>query len=99
MPSDDLVCAIWMVTYNHAPYIRSAIDSVVNQKTSFKYRLIIGDDKSTDGTSAICRELAEEHPGKIDLIVQEKNLGAHGNGIDTYKRCFSSGAKYVAILE
>lgn len=92
-------CAIWMVTYNHAAYIRTAIESVVHQKTEFSFKLIIGDDKSTDETSSICKELADRYPDQIDLITHPQNMGSQANGIDTYKRCFSSGAKYVAILE
>ena len=44
---DELV-HIQMVTYNHEQFIRQSIESVLMQKTNFKYRLIIGEDCSTD---------------------------------------------------
>lgn len=50
--------SVCMITYNHAPYIRQAVESVLMQKTDFPVELVIGDDASTDGTSEILRELA-----------------------------------------
>ena len=42
-----------MITYNHAPYIAKAIDGVLQQKTSFPFELIIGEDYSTNIKSDI----------------------------------------------
>ncbi|MHA1832032.1 MAG: glycosyltransferase [Candidatus Helarchaeota archaeon] len=87
---------IYMITYNHAPYIAQAIESALMQKTNFKYKLIIGEDCSTDGTREIVKAYAEKYPDKIKAYLNETNLGPIKNAIQIYKACT---AKYIAMLE
>lgn len=91
--------AVWMVTYNHGDFIERAIESVLIQKTNFKYKIYIGEDFSTDSTREICIKYAKEFPDKIELILQEKNIGAFLNGSLVYKFCLDSEAKYIAMCE
>jgi glycosyltransferase involved in cell wall biosynthesis len=96
------VVAIWMITYNHQDYISQAVESVINQKTNFLFKIFLSEDCSEDNTREICLELQKKYPKQIDLFLPNTNLGVkskHGIGIRTYQRCFSSGAKYVALLE
>lgn len=53
---------IVMPTYNHEKFIVQAIESVLAQQTDFGYRLMIGDDCSTDNTQTIIRSYAEKKP-------------------------------------
>lgn len=91
--------AIFMVTYNHENFIREAIESVLNQNTNFEYLLVIGEDCSKDATLIICKEYQEQFPHKILLIANSENKGPMLNALQVYKACFSSGAKYIAMLE
>lgn len=91
--------AIWMVTYNHESFIEQAVESVMMQKTNFEYKLFIGEDCSTDNASQICEKLKENYPDKIELFLNDKNLGGNLNALQIYYECFKSGAKYVALLE
>ncbi|MFC7773613.1 glycosyltransferase [Flavobacterium sp. GCM10027622] len=91
--------AIWMVTYNHEQFIQQAVESVMMQKTNFNYKLFIGEDCSTDTTRQICNELKEKYPDKIELFLNETNIGGTQNALQIYKECFESGAKYIAMLE
>ena len=91
--------AIWMVTYNHENYISQAVESVMTQVANFEYKLFIGEDCSTDDTSKICKKLKEKYSKKIELFLNEKNLGGNQNAKQIYKRCYESGAKYIALLE
>lgn len=43
-------------TYNHAPYIKDAMDGFSIQKTQFPYLCIIVDDASTDGEPDVIKE-------------------------------------------
>ena len=43
------VVSVCMASYNHAPFIRTAVESVLNQSFS-DWELVITDDGSTDGT-------------------------------------------------
>ena len=91
--------AVWMVTYNHGEFIENAIESVMMQKSTFQYKLFIGEDSSTDKTREICKKLKEKYPDKIELFLHEKNIGSNSNGVFMYKECFKSEAKYIALLE
>ena len=44
-------------TYDHAPFIAQAIESVLIQRTDFPFELVIGEDCSTDGTREIVSAL------------------------------------------
>lgn len=90
---------VQMVTYNHEKYVEQAIESVMMQKTSFRYKLIIAEDYSTDRTREICIELQNKYPDKIDLLLNSRNLGVTLNALQVHKACIASGAKYVAICE
>jgi glycosyltransferase involved in cell wall biosynthesis len=90
--------SIFMVTYNHGKYIRQAIESIVGQKTDFPYRLFIGEDFSTDNTRAVCLEMEAKYPGKIELLLHEKNIGALNNAFQVWEACIAYG-KYTAICE
>lgn len=62
---------------NRVKTIRDAITSVLIQKTSFQFNLIVVDNYSTDGTGEILEEYARS--GKlIHVIPEEKNLGIGG---------------------
>lgn len=88
--------SVLMITYNQSEYIRQAIDSALEQKTDFKFEIVIGDDCSTDGTREIVCEYATLHPDIIRPLLASKNLGMMGNFVATYKACQGS---YIAILE
>lgn len=84
------------ITYNHAPYIKKCIDSILMQKTNFKFELVIGEDFSTDGTRDICKRYAEQYPEIIKLIISETNVGAKVNSKRTFEEC---QGKYIAFCE
>lgn len=95
---DSTRVAVWMVTYNHERYIAQAIESVIAQKTSFKYELFIGEDCSTDATRAVCQNYVDKYPDIIKLIPTEKNSILQ-NCLNVFEACYKSGAQYVAMLE
>jgi glycosyltransferase involved in cell wall biosynthesis len=91
--------AIWMVAYNHEKFIEQAVESVLMQETDFNFKLFIGEDCSKDHTNEICRKLQQLYPDKIELFLNQKNLGPNKNALQIYEACFKSGAKYIAMLE
>jgi len=64
-------------TYEHARFIAQAIESVLIQRTPFRFELVIGEDCSSDGTREIVRAYAQRHPEIIRAILPGRNLG-HG---------------------
>jgi len=95
-PPDHPKVSVSLTTYNQENYIATAIESVISQKTSFPFEVVIADDCSTDQTEAICREYQRRHPKLIRLVHREKNLGAVPNYLETFKSCHG---EYVAFLE
>jgi glycosyltransferase involved in cell wall biosynthesis len=68
------VVSMLCVTYNHAKFIRDAIEGFLMQETSFPVQIVIHDDASTDGTSDILREYAAKYPQLFRNIIQPTNL-------------------------
>ncbi|MBN1920164.1 MAG: glycosyltransferase [Anaerolineae bacterium] len=85
-----------MITYNHAPYIAQAIESVLMQDTDFPVELVIGEDCSTDNTRAIARDYGERYSDRIRLLLPDHNLGMIPNFVTTLKAC---NGQYIALLE
>jgi glycosyltransferase involved in cell wall biosynthesis len=90
------VLDIAMVTYNQENCIAQAIESVLMQKVNFPYKLVIGEDCSSDGTHAICQLFASKYPNTIKLITHDTNQGLVKNYQSVFKACTG---KYIAILE
>jgi glycosyltransferase involved in cell wall biosynthesis len=88
-----------IAVYNHARYLKKTLEGVVRQNTTFPFRVLIGDDCSTDGSVEILQEYERKYPSVIEVIYQRKNLGlssSERNGIVLLK---NSTARYIAILD
>lgn len=64
--------SIVMASYNYAPIIGEAIESVINQ-TYKDWELIIVDDGSTDNSVEVIKKYLSDN--RIKLYINEKNLG------------------------
>ena len=93
---NDLYLSVWMITYNHENYIAQALDSVLSQRTTFNFEIVIGDDCSTDKTRQLCEQFRDRHPHKIRLLDKTDNAGVAKNTIRTLRAC---NGKYVALCE
>lgn len=63
---------------NRVKTIKDAIVSILNQKTDFKFNLIIVDNYSDDGTTEIIKEYAAKDNRLIHIIPERKDLGIGG---------------------
>jgi glycosyltransferase involved in cell wall biosynthesis len=88
-----------MVTYNHGKFVAEAIESVLAQQTNFRYRLLIGDDYSTDNTRAIVSDYLEKYPERIEIFFAAKHNGIKHRERVGIKLLEFSTAKYVAWLD
>ncbi|MCK9208657.1 MAG: glycosyltransferase, partial [Salinivirgaceae bacterium] len=88
--------SVLVVTYNQAPFIEQALNSILEQKTSFEFEVVIGDDCSTDGTKEKITQFQKRYPEKIKPLFNEKNIGFLQNWKKSYQRC---RGEYLAILE
>ncbi len=95
---NDVLVSVCCVTYNQEDYIRDALDGFINQKTNFKYEVLVHDDASTDNTANIIREYEEKYPNIIKGIYEKENQ--HSLGKSSLTRTWREATgKYIAICE
>lgn len=79
--------------YNVEAFLRPCLDSVLSQSTDFRFRVIVVDDGSTDGTADILSEYAAE-PRLVSLRQENRGLsGARNTGLEL------SNARFVFFLD
>jgi glycosyltransferase involved in cell wall biosynthesis len=91
--------SVLSITYNQSDYIRQMLDSFIEQKTDFKFEVVVHDDASTDGTKEILEEYQEKYPEIIRPIFEEENQYSKENFefiTDMYK---NANGKYIAFCE
>lgn len=95
---NDIMLSIYVATYNHENYIARALDSILMQKTKYKFEVLVGEDASKDNTRAILKEYEQKYPNFFTMFYREKNM--HGtacnNAQDLKNRC---KGKYMIALE
>jgi len=90
------IVSVFVMTYNHAQFIKQTLEGILMQKTNFDFDIVVGDDCSTDTTRNILQEYSETYPGKFKLLLHEHNIGAIANQISVFKAC---KGKYIALCE
>ena len=96
MPGAPMVSAI-IIFLNGERYIAEAIESIRAQ-TFADWELILVDDGTTDGATAIARRYAAEHPGRI---IYTEHPGHENRGMSASRNAGLRAArgKYVAFLD
>jgi glycosyltransferase involved in cell wall biosynthesis len=79
-------------SYNHAPYLRAAVESVLAQ-TRVPDEIILVDDGSRDNSVELARELARQAP--LLKVFTQRNQGAHA-ALNRGVR--EAAGPYVAVL-
>ena len=98
--TNNCMVSVFCTTYNQEKYIGQCLDSMVNQKTSFPYEIIVRDDASTDGTSQIVREYHKKYPDKVIPFIQPENLFQRGLEHISFEKMFKmSRGRYIAICD
>lgn len=96
IPSSEPAVSVILLTYNHGLYIEQAVRSILNQHAPWPLEIIVGEDCSIDETAEILRRIDAEQPGRLSLILREKNIGLSRNLEDCWRRC---RGRYIFLLE
>jgi len=96
------ILSVILVTYQHERYIKSAIESILMQETTFPFEIIIGDDESSDGTRGICHDYAIPYPDWIRLFLHRRanNISVLGRPTGIFQIAYSlfkARGKYLAL--
>ncbi|HAY3507525.1 GNAT family N-acetyltransferase [Elizabethkingia anophelis] len=87
---------VFLMVYNHASYLKTCLDSILNQEVNNNFIINVGEDNSKDESRAILREYQDKFPGKFKMLLHEHNIGAMANQISILKSC---NGKYIAMCE
>lgn len=93
-PTVSICCA----TYNHEAYIEDAICGFLAQDTNFPFEIIIRDDASEDGTTAVVKQYAARYPNIVKAVINSENEFRRGIGPPDVWPKLASG-KYLALCE
>lgn len=96
MPHEDILVSVAVITYNMERFLRPLLDSILKQKVSFPYEIVIDDDCSPDHSREIIIEYQSKYPNVIHPIFRDHNVGGSMNMYGVMKNC---KGKYIAILE
>lgn len=96
--ANDIKVSVICLAYNHGKYIREALEGFVNQKTNFKYEVIVHDDASLDNTAQIIKEYQQNYPEIIKPIFQTENQYSKGVKVLANAVKFAKG-EFLAFCE
>lgn len=89
--------SVIMPFFNTAPYLKEAIQSVLEQ-TYVHWELLLADDGSTDGSKEIAKAYEKEHPEKIFYLCHPENqhMGTVATRLLAIRR---ARGNYLAFLD
>jgi glycosyltransferase involved in cell wall biosynthesis len=82
--------------FNQERFLEKTIKGILDQKTDFKFRVIISDDCSQDASSQIIRKYASEFPLIIFPFYKKHNIGVSKNSEFVFSK---SNSKYTALCD
>jgi len=96
---EEIIVSVLVLAFNHERYIEECLESLVKQRTSFPFEVLIHDDASTDKTPAIIKEYCTKYPDIIIPVFQTINQYSQGIRIDKVFLYPKARGKYIAICE
>lgn len=92
---NEIALSIVVPLYNSEKFIHRNVDSLLAQKTKYKYEIILINDGSTDSTQLISEKYRNDNPEKIVVIYQENGgiSSARNTGIA------NSRGEYISFVD
>lgn len=92
----DPVCVV-VPTYNEADSIGTLVERVM--ALGPRYRMLIVDDNSPDGTGHIVEAISKTFPGRVQLLAREKKDGIGRAYVAGFERALASDALLIAQMD
>ena len=90
------IISVFIFTYNQEKLVPITIESVLAQKITYPYELIIAEDCSKDSTLKVCLDYQKKYPGIIRVVGNKPNKGIIKNFHESIS--FYARGKYVAAV-
>ena len=94
--SGEVKVSVCIISCNHEKYIAQCLDSVLAQKCSFAFEVVIRDDCSSDKTLDVILSYRDRYPDVVKLVDSKVNVGVNSNLLKVFE---NSRGKYIAICE
>ena len=94
--ADLPLVSVAMTAYHSAAWLPRAIESALQQQTSFPIEIVIGDDCSTDDTANVLQHYQQAYPAIVRVLQRPERLGMQRNFYDTFEQC---RGQYIAWLD
>lgn len=95
-PDRPVKVTVLVMTYNHCSFVAQALDSALEQQTSFEYEILVSEDCSTDGTRELVVDYQRRYPQTIRLLLSEKNIRSNAIVVRGIR---AARGEYIALLD
>jgi dolichol-phosphate mannosyltransferase len=95
--SPDGPVRVVVPTYNEAESIATLIDRVL--ALGDRYGVLVVDDSSPDGTATVVRSLAEQFPGRVELLSRPKKEGIGRAYVAGFRQTLRGDAQLIAQMD
>ncbi len=99
MQKNSIAVSVLCNVYNHEKYLEECLTSLVNQKTNFKYEILVHDDCSTDSSVKIINDFYRKYPNKIVPFFEHENQYSKGVKITKDIMISKIKGKYFCFCE
>lgn len=90
---------IFVSVFNHEHTIQKCLESILNQKTKYSYKIICIDDCSSDKSYLILQKFQNLYPNKIELFRNKYNSGRFRRSLIKLKDKINFDTKYWSIID
>lgn len=92
----DADCLVVVPTYNERDNLPTLTRGILAHPG---YRLLVVDDGSPDGTGELAARLAEEYPGRLEVMHRTGPRGLGRSYVDGLRRALASGARLIFQMD
>jgi glycosyltransferase involved in cell wall biosynthesis len=89
-----------VLAYNQEKYLSQCIDSILSQKVSFDFQILIGNDGSSDNTALIAQNYEKKYPDRIKFYFTERSYRKYAGDYINFGNLYSkTKTDYFCVLD